>query len=614
MRPSLHRFFSQTFRGRESPRYLTGLIVVIVISTICLTLRGAEAGQSEETAAASAATSEQFANTQPGVAYVGDEACRNCHSSIYDSFKQTGMGRSTSIPSTEDVREAAKPLTFVSKKLNRSYKIYARGGKIIHEETGLDAQGHPTFTESHEIAYTVGTGDMGKSYLVLKGDSLFVSPISYYTRIHGYDLSPGYNEGVFQGFERRVVDLCVDCHAGRPQFISGSHDRFQQPPFRWLTVGCERCHGPGAVHVAMRTMQPYFEGAIDPSIVNPKKLRPEVRDDICLQCHLAGDARVLQPAKDYLDFRPGTPLGDVVAIFSVPQAIKGNHFVLLDQFEQLKLSRCWSASKGRLGCVSCHDPHVQLHGNDAANFYRNRCLSCHTSSGCTASRAARQATTPADNCIQCHMPQHPSEKIDHTSITDHRILRVQSEIPAALNGDESLSLDLIRETRPSHATEAQNLHNLALAYAQVAARYPEYDETTLQILESAARAFPEDAEVQATYGKALLMTHTREPEIAARALQKSIDAGSKSAEVRVLLAGVRLQEGQATAATELYKEAIQLDPFFDAAYLDIARAYAILKDRKSALDALDKVLKQDPGNDAARMERYRIATAPDENK
>jgi len=75
-----------------------------------------------------------------------------------------------------------------------------------------------------------------------------------------------------------------------------------------------------------------------------------------------------------------------------------------------------------------------------------------------------------------------------------------------------------------------------------------------------------------------------------------------------------LQEGQATAATELYGEAIQLDPFFDAAYLDIARVYAILKDRKRALDALDKVLKQDPGNDAARMERYRIATAPEENK
>lgn len=612
MRPLFQWFFMRPFRGREFPRCRTLLIATAVVGSISVTLGGTDTAQHEQPATSSAASSVQFANAQPGVAYVGDEACRSCHSSIYDSFKQTGMGRSTSIPSGEEMRVAAKPITFVSKKLNRSYKVYTRDGKIIHEEAGLDASGHTIFSESHEIAFTVGTGDMGKSYLVFKGDSLFVSPISYYTRIHGYDLSPGYNEGVFQGFQRRVVDLCADCHAGLPQFVPGSHHRFQQPPFKFLTVGCERCHGPGAIHVAMRTMQPYFEGAVDPSIVNPKKLGPEVRDDICLQCHMAGDARVLQPGKDYLDFRPGTPLGDVAAIYSVPQATKGNHFVLLDQFEQLKLSRCWIASKGRLGCISCHDPHVQLHGNEAVDFYRGRCLTCHTNSSCTASRAARQATAPADNCILCHMPQQPSEKIDHTSITDHRILRTQSEVPAALT-DQSLSLDLISDTKPSHAGETQNLRNLALAYAQVGARYPEYDETALQILDSAVRAFPADAEVQATYGKALLMTHTREPEIAAQALQKAIDSGSKSAEVRVLLARARLQQGQMTAAAGLYKEAIRLDPYFETAYVDLARVYAMLKDRTTALEALDTLLKLDPGNDAARQERAKIASASDAN-
>lgn len=613
MRPFGKCSCTPTFLRREFPRKRLWILgAIICILGIASSIAGT--GENPQTAAAATASSEQFANTKPGVEYVGDETCRNCHSSIYDSFKQTGMGRSTSVPSAEELREAAKPVTFISKDLNRAYKIYAREGKIVHEETGLDASGRPTFSESHEIAFTVGTGDMGKSYLVFKGDSLFVSPISYYTRIHGYDLSPGYNQKVFQGFERRVVDLCVDCHSGRPQFVPGSHDRFQQPPFKFLTVGCERCHGPGAVHVAMRSMQPYFEGAIDPSIVNPKKVRAEVRDDICLQCHLAGDARVLQLGKEYLDFRPGTPLGDTVAIFSVPQAIKGNHFVLLDQFEQLKLSRCWIASKGNLGCISCHNPHVQRYGNDAVDFYRSKCLTCHSNRSCTALRAARQATTPADNCILCHMPQKASEKIDHTSITDHRILRSQSEIPAALNGNESLSLDLILDTEPSRGGETQNLRNLALAYAQVGARYPEYDETALQIMESAARAFPADAEVQATYGTALLMTHTRQPEVAVQALEKAIAAGSKSAEVRVLLARSRMQQGQVTAAIDLYKEAIQLDPYFEAAYVELARVYTTLKDRQGALQTLDKVLQLNPGNDAARVEQQRIATAPDGNK
>ena len=589
-------------------------IGLAAICLLCIELGTAARAQNQQAAqAAPTKISEQYANTRAGLEYVGDEACRNCHSSIYESFKQTGMGRSTSVPSAEDLSELAKPVTLVDKKQNRSYTVYARDGKLIHEETGTDAAGHRIFFESHDIAYTVGAGDMGKSYLVSQGDSLFVSPVSYYTSIRGWDLSPGYNEGVFRDFTRRVSDLCVDCHVGLPRLAPGSHDRFQHPQFRFLTIGCERCHGSGAVHVAQRTMDPYFEGPFDPSIINPRKLRSDRRDDICVQCHLAGDARVLQPGKDYLDFRPGTSLGDVVAIFSVPQTIKGNHFVLLNQFEQLKLSRCWRASNGRLGCVSCHDPHVQRQGNDAVDFFRSRCLTCHTTRSCTVQPTKRQATSPPDNCILCHMPQQPGEKIDHSSLTDHRILRTQSETPEVRQEYSSVSADLISDTKPSDSGETQNLRNLALAYAQVGARYPEFDEKALQILESAAAAFPADAEVQATYGKALILARTGKQEIAAQALQKALDAGSQSAEVRTMLARLRMQEGQVTSAMELFKESIRLDPYFTPAYLDLAKAYSMLQDRQRALEMLDTVLKQDPGNDYARQERLKVAAMPAEH-
>src|SRR4029077_6383370 len=148
---------------------------------------------------------DQYLNAQPGVEYLGDEACRKCHSSIYAQFKQTGMGRSVSIPASEDLRALSKPVRLSDKKLNRTYSVYARDGKMIHEESESDPAGHLVFSETHEIAYTVGAGDVGKSYLVAKGDSLFVSPISYYARIGGLDLSPGYNQGIFRGFTRRVV-------------------------------------------------------------------------------------------------------------------------------------------------------------------------------------------------------------------------------------------------------------------------------------------------------------------------------------------------------------------------------------------------------------------------
>jgi tetratricopeptide (TPR) repeat protein len=302
-----------------------------------------------------------------------------------------------------------------------------------------------------------------------------------------------------------------------------------------------------------------------------------------------------------------------VAIFSVPQQIKGNHFVALDQFEQLKLSRCWASSNGKLGCISCHNPHVQLHGDQAADFFRNRCLSCHTAGSCREPLAQRQATSPSDNCVSCHMPKQPTENIGHSSITDHRILRTQSEIPVVLQSATSPSaMDLIYDTKPSAPAETTaNLRSLALACSQVATRFPELGEKGLALLEQAAAALPADAEIQAAYGSVLRVARPKDEERAAQAFQKAIDAGSKSAEVRTQLGRLRLQQGQVTAALELYKESIQMDQYFTPAYLDLAQIYSMLKDRKNTLEILDGVLKIDPGNDAARKERIKAESLPD---
>jgi hypothetical protein len=590
-----------------------GLTTVFLIGAAT---RIADAHQTAQAPPTQETPSPQYLNAQPAVDYVDDEVCQNCHPSEYQTFKKTGMGRSASIPSPDNLGELATPVSIRRKKLNRSYSVYSHNGKMFHEESERDARGQLVFSETHEIAYTIGAGDVGKSYLVAQGDALFVSPISYYSRIRGWDLSPGYNERIFRGFTRRVVDLCVDCHTGLPLLAPATHNRFQQPPFRFLSVGCERCHGPGALHVEERKRNAPRKGPVDFSIVNPERLGPEVRDDVCAQCHFSGDARVLQPGKNYLDFRPGTPLGDVVDIFSVAPAIKGTRFIALDQFEQLKMSRCWASSKGRLGCITCHNPHVQLQGDQAADYFRERCLSCHAGESCRAPKAGRQATSPPDNCIFCHMPQRKMENISHSSLTDHRILRIPSETPAEWEGgsDAAPPIDLIRATSSSGSREPQlDLRNLALAYSQVAAHYPALGERGLASLEQAAAALPNDVEVQSAYGLILVVARPKDPQRAVQALQKALDLGSKSPEVRTQLARLLLQKGEVTASIDLYKDSIQTDPYYTPAYPGLARVYMLLKERKSALEILDRLLKLDPGDDTARQERLKVSAIPDEN-
>jgi len=579
-------------------------ISLIVAATLISPANRAAQDVAQKTAAPT-----HYLNSEPGVGYVGDQVCGSCHVLEYKNFKQTAMGRSASVPLQADLQALAKPLTFSNATLNRTYAAYVQNGQLYHEESERDADGQVVFLDKHEIAYVVGAGEIGKSYLITRDDELFVSPISFYTRIHGWDLSPGYDRSLFRGFTRQAPELCIDCHTGQPRFVAGKPNHLQESPFRSLSISCERCHGPGSIHVEQRRAGSPLKGSVDLAIVNPQKMPIETRDDVCAQCHFMGDAQVLRPGKSYLDFRPGTPLDYVVAIFSVPARIKANRLFALSQFEQLKLSRCATESKGRMGCITCHDPHVERHGAEADQQFRKRCLTCHTVESCRTTAQKRQATSPADNCVACHMPKRPIENLDHGALTDHRILRDPLEDLGTR--DQILrepTNELIYDERPLRFEDAKpDLRSLALAYPQVAGQYPELRKKGFEVMQQAAREFPDDAEVQATYGQVLSVV--RPGVEAVDVLQKAIALGSMSPEVRAKLANLRLQQGDAATAIALSKQSIEIEPLYTPAYLGLARAYLISGDLKNARETLDRVLRLDPGNDAARQARLLLRPA-----
>ena len=235
----------------------------------------------------------EYLNARLGVAYIGDEACRDSHEPQYQDFKKTGMGRSLSIPGPGNWPEYTKLVKITNQKLGRTYTVTVSGGKMYHTESKIDENGNVEYAEKHDIAFTVGSIDVARSHLVTKGDALFVSPISYYSGIRGWDLSPGYETGTFRGFTRPVWELCVTCHSGMPKPIAGTRNRYENPPFGFLAVGCERCHGPGEIHARERRENAPLRGPVDYSIVNPARLSLKLRNDVCNQCHFLWDAHVL---------------------------------------------------------------------------------------------------------------------------------------------------------------------------------------------------------------------------------------------------------------------------------------------------------------------------------
>ena len=61
------------------------------------------------------------------------------------------------------------------------------------------------------------------------------------------------------------------------------------------------------------------------------------------------------------------------------------------------------ASRGKLGCISCHDPHDQPAPEAKAAYFRDRCLECHADRGC---RLPREGQAPEGSGRRLHRLPH----------------------------------------------------------------------------------------------------------------------------------------------------------------------------------------------------------------
>ena len=77
-------------------------------------------------------------------------------------------------------------------------------------------------------------------------------------------------------------------------------------------------------------------------------LPPAQRDDICNQCHLAGDYQVLRSGRTHGDFRPGNHVGEIWTVFVSQTTGDEDTTISVSQVEQMQSSRCYVASGGKI--------------------------------------------------------------------------------------------------------------------------------------------------------------------------------------------------------------------------------------------------------------------------
>jgi len=331
----------------------------------------------------------------PGAAkqFVGSAACESCHRDIYTRWKDTLMANVVQDP---------------SKRPDAIIGDFSTPNPLV------------TFSPA-DVAFTYGS-KWKQRYFTRRGDDYFVFPAQWDVRNktwRRYDPQPGADWWVehypADQMQRPTGPLCDGCH-------SVNYDLRTKTVTEW-NVGCEKCHGPGSLHVAY---------PVASTIVNPAKLEGERADDVCVQCHSQGQPRANPIEGLYVDwpvgYQPGDRLSDVWKLEEHelgrdtfthwPEGTAHKNRMQGNDYAQSQMSL-----KG-VQCSACHDVHGTAHDGDLRLPGDAVCLQCHGPQrqpgppGTIEFHTQHKADSEGSRCVACHMPL-TARTVGNVSVRSH---------------------------------------------------------------------------------------------------------------------------------------------------------------------------------------------------
>ena len=425
---------------------------------------------------------------------------------------------------------------------------HARSGVKVRIRSSERRMTHSVGSVEYEVPYYVGSGRVGRSYLVRIGPALFQSPASWFASGSKWGMSPGYESDPVPEFDRAVTPECLFCHSSGVRHIQDSINRYADPPFAAGGIGCDRCHGDPVEHIRRPSRA---------NIINPVRLTVRARNSVCEACHLSGEARIANPGSKLWDFRPGMDLEQVLGVYVTQQ----RDFRVVSHVEQLADSRCAKESGSRLWCGTCHDPHAEP--ADPITWYRAKCVGCHVAAHYQLS----------GDCVSCHMTKRPARDVAHTAFTDHRIVRRQSGEPPPAGVPAVLSA-----WQPMPAPFRNR--NLGLAY--VAAGEKHSSAALLQEGFRLLTAEPLEDDAPALTGIGHVLLRKQRPREAARLFLRAAELEPANPLHYINAAAALSAVPEHQAAVAAAEKAIALEPLLKDAYVLAAEIYRKLGDRSQA--------------------------------
>ena len=512
----------------------------------------------------------------------GSQACASCHADIYGSYVKTAMARASG-PAADGLIAG----DFNHPRTGIHYRIYKQDGRVW---LSFDRE-RPPLRGRRELLYYIGSGRRGRTYLFSDDGFLFESPVNWYAQKRLWDMTPAY-QSASQMPMLPALPACLNCHtSGMQTPLPGTENRYPIPPFAHGGISCQRCHGVGEEHVLSRGKA---------AIINPAKLAPERRDEICMQCHLEGIVAVERAGKHPYNFHPGDRLSDYIRYFEV---VNLPGLGALSQVEALAQSVCKQKSGDAMSCMSCHDPHSWPAPENKVAYYRGKCMACH------GAPFGQKHEHGSSNCIGCHMPAVASRDVAHTQATDHRIFRRPEPQPMLTDLDSPAKAAASQLVPFPASAGPPDTRDLALAWDALVRRGNEqFAPKAHELLTQALRQNSSDAAV--AMALAYMEQKAGNATQAKQLYEQALRADPCQLDATVNLGVIEAQSGDPNAALKLWQQAFQRAPAHSAIGIDLALVSCDLGQVAAARDYLSRVLQFNPDLEKARKFLERLNAQP----
>lgn len=558
------------------------------------------------------------------VAFVGDAVCATCHEDLYASYQAHGMAQSMYLLTEDREVEPETGTPIYDERGNFSYTVVRRDSGFYQVEQLRGASGEVIHELARRMEVVVGSGSAARTYLTEVDGRYHQLPLTWYTQVEKWDFSPGYDQANDR-FNRLIPDRCMACHNSYPQTTPHVTGKYEEVP---EGIGCERCHGPGELHVEAR-LADEEGGDIDYTIVNPKHLELDRRLDVCQQCHLHTTVSMLREGRSALDYRPSQALSDHVALFAEEVDPKETVVSVISHADRMKASACFVetiAKGGVMECTTCHNPHEGFR-DSGPQYFNATCQGCHQTLAEVdwSTPSLIENHQPTANCIDCHMPKVEADDAPHSSFTDHWV-RVVEEAPASVEAEEVETLKAyFAEDRAStsgaiYKSRAEVVYALqkgdtgallgkATALQQALGASEAFDEaryllgyTYLQVgevdraipeLEAAVRAQPDVPERLNTLAQAY-EAGQRDPVRTERLYRRALQIQPALADVRVNLGRFLEARGRIDEAIATYRQAIDEQPWLVEAHYNLGTALLQKQQVQAGVASLEAALGLDP--------------------